>query len=283
MSVMEAYNPATVGEALTLLGTLKEKKARVIAGGTDVMVFLYERKLRAAHLIDITGLKELGGVREEGEHLTIGPLLTHAEAMENELIKRYAPLLALSCSKVGSPQIRNRGTIGGNVCTGSPAGDTLPALALLDARFTLSSARGTRELRFPDFFAGPQKVNASADELLTAIRIEKMGSDEHFAFERLGLRKALSVTKASVAARAVKKDGKLEKVRISLGSVSAVVKRAIKAEAVLEGKAFDRALLEKAVNAIREDATPIDDVRSTAAYRTYVVGALLKRFLEPLL
>ena len=283
MNIKETFNPETVQQALEILHRLKDEKVGIVAGGTDFMVKLREHKLTISYLMDITRIAELRGVREDGDSLVIGPLLTHAEAVSHPLLSSYAPVIPEGCAKVGSPQIKYRATIGGNVCTGSPAGDSLPPLAILDARFTLTSLSGERVVDFKDFFLGPQKTDIRPGELLTGIRIAKMQPGERSSFEWLGQRKALTVTKVSVASRCLLKDGSITQVKIALGSVAPTVIRANNAEKALTGRALTKEVIDEAADAIRKDASPIDDVRSTGVYRQYVTGILLKRFLRKLL
>ncbi|MGV8122826.1 MAG: FAD binding domain-containing protein [Candidatus Xenobiia bacterium LiM19] len=283
MTLKEGYNPGTVDEALEILNKYQDKKVRIIAGGTDLMVFLKDGKADFNHLVDITGIKELQGVHEDGDRLVIGPLVTHAEAAVNPLIVKKAPVLMKGCAIMGSPQIRHRGTLGGNVCTGSPAGDSLPALAVLGAVFTLKSLSGERVVPFNEFFTGPQKTAARSDELLTAITIVPMKAKEHHFYERLGLRKALTVSKASVAAAAKIDGGTVKDIRIALGSVGPTVKRAELAENYLLNRALSEEVIAQTVKNVQKDATPIDDIRSTAAYRTHATGVLLERFLQSLI
>jgi len=236
MKVKEAYNPRTIDEALEILHRLKEEKVKIIAGGTDLMVFLREKKIEVSHLVDITTVHDLDSVREIGENLVIGACATHHAVMHHDLIRVYAPPLREGCAKVGSPQIRHRATLGGNVATGSPAGDSLPPLAVLNARFTVRSKEGERIVPFAEFFTGPQKTVLRPGELLTAITFEKMKPHEKSAFLWLGTRKALAVTKVSLAARCTVRDGVIEGPAIAMGSVSATVRRAAHAESALAGR-----------------------------------------------
>lgn len=280
MSVREGFNPKTLREALEILDWLKGEKLGIIAGGTDFMVKLKEHKMDINYLIDITGIDELAHVTEENNHLFIGPLITHDQAISHTLIRKYAPVISEGCAKVGSPQIRYRGTLGGNVCTGSPAGDSLPPMAILGARFTLSGLAEERKVSFEDFFLGPQKTDIRPGELLTGIQVEKMGSREKFSFEWAGMRKALTVTKASIAMRCSIENGRISHVKIAMGSVAPKVVRAYNAEKELENVLLNNKAINLAVGAIRMDAHPIDDVRSTGPYRKHLVGILLKRSLE---
>jgi xanthine dehydrogenase FAD-binding subunit len=281
MTLKEGYNPGTTDEALDILNAYQDKKVRIIAGGTDLMVFLKDGKADFQHIVDITGIKELKGVYEDGDRLVIGPLVTHAEAAINPLIEKKAPILVKGCAIMGSPQIRNRATIGGNVCTGSPAGDSLPALSVLGAVFTLKSRSGERHIPFAEFFTGPQRTVVRPDELLTAITVVPMKAKDHHFYDRLGLRKTLTVSKASVAAAMRMDGGVVKDIRIALGSVGPTVKRAERTEQYLMNRSLNEEVIAQAVRNIRVDATPIDDIRSTAAYRTHVTGVLLERFLRP--
>lgn len=281
--VKEAYNPRSVQEALEVIAGLKGKDYRFMAGCTDIMVFMREKKVDPEYLVDLTRVRELARVAEDGGFLRIGPMATHHDLMRHSLITTHAPILAAGCAEVGSPQIRHLGTLGGNVCTGSPAGDALPPLAVLGARFCLSEKGGGREVPFEAFFTGPQKTDLREGEMLTDIVIEKMDPAESHCFLKLGQRNALTVAKISLAARCAVRDGRISGLRIALGSVAPTVVRARGAEAFLEGKALDADVISAAVDLIRKDIRPIDDIRSTATYRLHAAGVLLRKYLRQIL
>lgn len=283
MSPVEAsFAPRTLAEALEQAASLGGRPLRFIAGCTDFMVALLEKKVDPAFLIDLSRIADLHGIKDEGDTLRVGALTTHQALVESHAIRTHAPLLAEACADVGSPQIRNRGTIGGNICTGSPAGDGLPPLAVLGARFHLSHATGERTVPFAEFFTGPQRTVLREGEVLTAVTFEKMAAAERHAWRKLGTRKAQTIAKISLAARCRVVDGTLRDVRIALGSVAPTVVRAARAEAYLEGRRLEPGTAREAEAVIRTDIRPIDDIRSTARYRLHAAGVLLRRFVEEL-
>lgn len=278
--VEAAFSPRTVDEALERATSLQGRRFRFIAGCTDFMVFLQEKRVDPEFLVDLTRIAELEGITDEGDTLRVGALVTHRALVDSPLIRKHAPLLAAACADVGSPQIRHQGTLGGNVCTGSPAGDGLPPLAVLGAQFHLRDAAGSRVVPFGEFFTGPQKTVLRPSEILIAITFEKMAPEERHWWRKLGTRNAQTISKIALAARCSVRDGKLSGVRIALGSVAPTVVRAAKAEAFLEGRLLDATVPSEAEAVIRTDIRPIDDIRSTAQYRLRAAGVLLRRFLE---
>lgn len=283
IQVVQTFSPKTVKEALEILDGCGAGEIRIVAGGTDLIVQAnYQHEEPAPRLLGLQRIEELKFVREEGDRLVIGPSVTHAELLADGLVGRYAPILQESAGQIGAPQIRNRGTVGGNICNSSPVGDLLPSLSVLNARFTVASSSGTKEIPFDSFFTGPRRNVLKPDEILTAVTVEKILPCHRFGFSRIGPRKALAITKASAAYRACLAEGTLTEVNVALGSVGPVVLRARNTERYLEGRPLSPGLLEGIAEAVRSDCTPITDVRSTADYRHHMVGVLLRRMLEKL-
>ncbi len=276
------YTPASVHEALTLLAEHRGR-ARLIAGGTDLIIEL-ERNIRTPDaVIDISRLPDLDTITmdEEGD-IHLGCLVTHNQAAASEWLVRRAYPLARACWEVGAPQIRNRGTIAGNLITASPANDTITPLWALDASVTLESLRGRRTLTFPEFFQGVRRTALADDEMLTDIRFRPLAENERGTFIKLGLRQAQAISVVNVAA-IVQFDGeKVARARLALGSVAPTSVRAGEAEAFLVGKRLDEETIARAGELAANAARPIDDIRGSAAYRREMVRVLTMRALRQL-
>ena len=274
----KTYSPETLADALEIL---KNSETTVIAGGTDVMVINASllHGVFKENILNLLNIKELNFIKDEGESISIGSCVTHADLASSDVIKKHAPNLAYGASLIGGPQIRNRGTIGGNVCNASPAGDLLPSLYVLNAKLTLKSSETERIVPISEFATAPRKTILAGNELLTKITIDKVNSSDICGFERVAPRKALAITKASVAIFA-KMNGTMSDVKIAMGSVAPKVIRATLTEKFLEEKKLTEGLIASSVEKIRADSKPIADIRSTAEYRSYITGILLKRILE---
>lgn len=282
VSTLELREPATLAEALQMLADDQANPAdphgphdprdprdpntrlTPIAGCTDVYVALNAGKLAARRFLDLSRLDELRGIAERGESLTIGALATHGEIERSPAVRRRLPILAQAAAEIGGPQIRNRGTLGGNLATGSPAGDTLPVLAVAEATVVVRSVAGERRIPFADFYTGYRRTAMRPDELLVAVEIPPLPGRGWF--RKVGTRAAQAISKVVMAAV------RDEPCRVAFGSVAATVVRVPRTEAALGVS------LAAAQAALREEITPIDDIRSTAAYRLRVAERLLARF-----
>ena len=248
-----------------------------IAGGTDLMVALAAGTLvNGERFIDIRGLDELRGIAVERDHLSLGALTTYTDLRRSSVIASALPVLAEAAATIGAVQIQNRGTIGGNIVNASPAGDMLPVLLATDASFELVSRRGARIVAADAFWIGYRRTARAADELLTRIRIPLV-PDRQVRYRKVGTRRAQAISKV-VMAVAWRDDGiAWRDVRIGLGSVAERPIRARATEAVLEGGRPIPGTAERAAATIEAEIHPIDDVRSTAAYRRAVTGRILRR------
>jgi CO/xanthine dehydrogenase FAD-binding subunit len=259
---VEIHAPRTLPEALRIRS--EHPGARPITGGTDLMVMLNGgHGERPEALIDLGRVQELRGWRRDGGDFVLGAALTYSEAQEGELAAAL-PALAAASRSVGSPQIRNRGTIGGNLATASPAGDALPPLLVEGARIELASTRGTRTLPLGEFLIGPKHSALAADELITAIRLRPSGAPQ--TFMKIGPRNAMVISICSLALSADRERGEL---RAAFGSAAPVARLVVAPLDEAEGFA------ERVVAA----ASPIDDLRGTAAYRRHALGVLARRAL----
>jgi xanthine dehydrogenase iron-sulfur cluster and FAD-binding subunit A len=275
-SVPSYYRPRSLEEALEIMFQ-RAGEVRPVAGGTDILVQAKDGKADRALLFDLGLVPELRGIDEAADHLRIGAAVTHTEIIESPLVQRFCPALSMACGWVGGPQIRNRGTIGGNVAHGSPAGDTIPPLYAADAVVELVSVSDRREVPITDFFLGPGKTVRVSDELIVGIRIPKRPGVRG-AFLRLGQRQAQAISKVSIAVAMTFKDGRPEWVRVALGAVAPTVIRAPETEKALMGGGYDA--LKRALDAVRDEVKPIDDLRSTREYRRAMSAVLLGRAIR---
>mgnify|MGYP005857795647 CR=1 FL=1 len=276
------YTPASVHEALTLLAEYRGR-ARLIAGGTDLIIEL-ERGIRTVDaVIDVSRLPGLDKITmdEEG-NVHLGCLVTHNQAAASEWLVWRAYPLARACWEVGAPQSRNRGTIAGNLITASPANDTITPLWALDASVTLESLRGRRTLAFPDFFLGVRRTALADDEMLIDVRFRPLAENERGTFIKLGLRQAQAISVVNVAAIVQFDEEKVAHARLALGSVAPTIVRAGEAEAFLRGKRLDEETIARAGELAVNAARPIDDIRGSAAYRREMVRVLTMRALRQL-
>jgi CO/xanthine dehydrogenase FAD-binding subunit len=269
--------PTRLDAALDALSAVPT--AHVLAGGTDLMVEVTFDRRRPDHVVAVRRVAELGGHDHDAEHLRLGALLTYTE-MEHDLVE-LAPGLAMAARTVGSPQIRNAGTVGGNLGTASPAGDTLPWLLAMDAEVELASTRGTRTLPLATFVTGPKRTARAPDELITGTRVPKIDGPQHVA--KVGPRNAMVI---SIACFALVLDTTNRRVRAAMGSVGPGPIRALEAEAAATD-AIDWSSLRCSDDAIdafgracAAAASPITDHRSTAEYRRHAIGVLAARSLR---
>ena len=255
----------------------------VLAGGTDLLVGSAARP-EPPGVIDVFGLAPLAGISEqESGAIAIGAATTYAAILQSELVRRELPGLAAAAREVGALQIQARGTLGGNVATSSPVGDTLPVLLALDAAVELASeARGRREVSYEAFLTGYRKTALAADELIVRVLFPPRPPGARHYWRKMGTRRAQSISKVMVAGCAQVEAGAFRHVRLGLGAVADRPVRARAAEAALLGAAPGREAAERARAALAGDISPIDDVRSTAAYRLAVAQNAVARFVESL-
>jgi carbon-monoxide dehydrogenase medium subunit len=274
------YQPSTLQEASRLL---KENGpgGRFLAGGTDLVIAMKEKGLLPNYIVDLKRLPGLSGIRENSDgSISLGALTTLHEIETSPLINKKYPFLAQSAAEVGSIQIRNRATIGGNMANASPSADTSPALMALDATTTIASDSGTRKIAAEEFFKGPGQNAMSANEILTEITIPKTSANLVGEYIKFSPREMMDLAYVGVAiVYNLTSDKKCTGVRIVLGAVAPTPIRATRAEAVLEGQVLSEALAERAGQIAAEEAKPISDVRSSADYRRAMVGTMTKRAL----
>ncbi|HCK65355.1 MAG TPA: hypothetical protein DHW49_03745 [Anaerolineae bacterium] len=276
----EYINATSTDEVIQILAE-KRERARVIAGGTDLILEL-ERGLRKGvdTLIDVTRISQLKNIYlDEDDVIHLGALVTHNDCASDSLIRKRAYPLSRAAWEVGAPQIRNRGTIAGNLITGSPANDTITPLMALGARVRLLSKNGERTIPLKEFYTGVRKTVMQPDEMLVDISFPAMTKSQRGAFIKLALRRAQAISLVDVALLLDFKADTVKSASITLGAVTPIIAHAEKAEKFLVGKKLtDKNILQAAELAV-ESATPIDDVRGSASYRREMVKVITKRGL----
>lgn len=281
MYELDIARPETLDEALELKKEHGENM-HPLAGGTDVLVCIRNNLVDwgpKPSLLDLNHISELHFVNETRDSVEIGPLLTHAEIIENEVINRHVPALCKAVSFIGSPQIRNRGTIAGNVVHASPAADCLPILYARDSKVETRTHKQTKLVPIQDFITGPGVVEIDPHGIVTKIVIPKLPG---YVGDYLTLRqrRALSCNVVSVGVEMKSDKGKIEDIRVALGAVAPTVVRGVKTESLLRNRKLSADLIEEAQTLIRTECQPIDDVRSNRKYRQAMTGVLLARFLR---
>ena len=272
------FRPRSLEEALEVL-IQRGGEVRPLAGGTDLLVKARDGLLERGALFDLSLVPELQGIEESNAWLRIGASSTHTQLAASPLIVRYLPALAQACALIGGPQIRNQGTLGGNLANGSPAADTVPPLYVADALVEVVSVSARRDVPIADFFTAPRQTVLAKDELIVAVRAPKRHA-VRAAFVRLGQRQAQAISKVSVAVAMTFQDGKPDWVRVALGAVAPTVIRALEAEKALMAGGAEA--LHLARELVQAEVKPITDLRSSSAYRRAMAGVLLERAVRRL-
>ncbi len=261
---LDLMRPKSVEQALRSMAD--DPSLIPIAGCTDVFVGLNAGTFPGTRFLDLWPLEELREIGVRNGAISIGALATHAMIQESAAVTSRVPILAAACREIGGVQIQNRGTLGGNVANGSPAGDTLPVLAVAEALVVLRSAAGERRIPFNAFFTGYRKTVRRPDELIVAFELPPLVDVQWF--RKVGTRAAQAISKVVMAVVGG------ERPRIAIGSVGPTIIRCTKTEAALAGGAT----FDEASHVLEAEVQPIDDIRSTASYRRRVCGNLLRRF-----
>jgi aerobic carbon-monoxide dehydrogenase medium subunit len=273
------YQPTTLAEASQLL---KENGpgGRFLAGGTDLVIAMKEKGLLPKYIVDLKRVPGLSGIRENGDGMTIGALTTMYAIETSSVIKQNYPFLAQSAAEVGSIQIRNRATIGGNMANATPSADVAPSLIALNATAKIASAAGERTVSMEEFFRGPGQTVMSPDEILTEITIPKTRPQLVGEYIKFSPRDMMDLAYVGVAVAYHLGGGKkCTGVRIVLGAVAPTPIRAKNSEVLLENKVLTEELAAKVGDEAAHESKPISDVRSSADYRRAMVGVMTKRAL----
>ncbi len=277
-------NATSTDEVIKVLGEKKER-ARVIAGGTDLILEL-ERGVRKGleTLIDVSRIPNLDQITiDENDVIHLGPLVTHNACVGSKLIRKKAYPLARAAWEVGAPQIRNRGTIAGNLITASPANDTISPLMALGASVTLLSTRGERIVPLKDFYTGVRKTVMQADEMLVDISFPALKKTQRGTFLKLALRRAQAISLVNASIIVDLKEDTVRSASITLGAVTPIITHAEEAEKFLVKRKLNKKNIAQAAELAMQAAHPIDDVRGSAAYRREMVRVITSRGLTAIL
>jgi xanthine dehydrogenase iron-sulfur cluster and FAD-binding subunit A len=274
-------NATSTDEVLKVLAE-KRETVRIVAGATDLILEL-ERGVRKGidTLIDVTRIPNLDQITlDEDDVIHLGPLVTHNHCAASKLICERAYPLARAAWEVGAPQIRNRGTVAGNLITASPANDTITPLIALDAAVTLVSTRGERKVKLTDFYTGVRKNLMQADEMLVDISFPAMTKDQRGTFIKMALRRAQAISLVNVSLVLTMKGGTIQAASITLGAVAPTIIHAPEAEEYLRGKKLADDVIARAAELAMNASRPIDDVRGSASYRREIVRVITSRGLK---
>ncbi len=277
-------NATSIDEVVKILASKKES-ARVVAGGTDLILEL-ERGVRKGidTLVDVTRIPHLDQISiDEDDIIHLGPLVTHNDCVASKLIRKKAYPLARAAWEVGAPQIRNRGTVAGNLVTASPANDTISPLMALGASVTLISIHGERTVALKNFYTGVRKTVMQPDEMLVDISFPAMKKSQRGTFMKLGLRRAQAISLVNATVILDLKAGTLQSASITLGAVTPVITHAVEAEKFLAKKKLNKKNIAQAAELAMQAAHPIDDVRGSANYRREMVRVIISRELTSIL
>ena len=272
------HAPETLEEALKLLAEYGDE-AKILSGGTDLLVKMKQRLIEPRHIISLRNLTELRGISEVEGGIHIGAATKLREIERSQIIAERLPLLHEAVKAIGSIQIRNMGTIGGNLCNASPAADSAVALMTLGAELHAQSIEGERIIPIEDFFKGPGVTALKPVELLTAIRIPPPLENYGWAFRKIG-RTSLDIATVNAAVLLTLRGGRIDLCRIALGAVAPTPVRAVRAEEHLRGREPTPELIQEASELVVEDISPITDVRGTAEYRVEASKALVRDALK---
>ena len=237
-------------------------------------------KLPSRKLVSIWNLPELRSIEVLADELRMGAVSTYTDIREQEVIAREFPMLARAACWTGGIANQNRGTIGGNLANASPAADSSPALFAYAAEIELISARGTRRIPYEEFHLGYKKTALAVDELIRVIHLPKRFTNSFRYARKVGTRNAQAISKICVATTGKLRQGRVEEIRIGMGSVAPAPLRLVSTERALLGTALNDATIAEARKALLSEAAPIDDIRSTASYRKLIAGNLLEELLR---
>lgn len=281
MRIGEVQKPSTLEEALEILRNHPETLP--LAGGTDLLVKIKDGLVPSDRVLDLSTVPSLKGIRSEDNTVGIGALTTLGELEESPLIRRVFPCLAKASAQVGSVQIRNRATLGGNLMNASPAADTVPALLVLGARLVLWAPAGKREVPVEEFFLGPGKTVCEPGELLSEVLLPVPENNTISGFEKVGKRnaQAISVANGAFLLEYRQTDGGVQvtRCRLAAGSVAPTGVRLRAVESLLEGNLLTEQRILAALSGLGESIRPITDLRASARYRTMVTENIFRRLL----
>lgn len=273
------YTVSSIDDALDILSEEREH-ARIIAGGTDLVLELKNGLHADVHtLIDITRIEGADAVQMQGDTVSIGPGVTHNQCLVSEELLKFGFPLVRAAYSVGAPQIRNVGTIVGNLVTASPANDTITPLIALDASVKIRSKQKEYTLKLADFYYGVRKTALQPDEMIVEVNFPKMRSNQRGAFVKYLLRETHAISVANVCAILTMVDNTVSEAVVTLGAVAPTIIRSPEAEKILTGSQFTNEVIQESSTISEKDAKPIDDIRASEKYRAHLIPVLLKNAL----
>ncbi len=278
---VEYHFPQSVEEAVGLLQRYGNQ-ARIIAGGTDLLLRLEAEGFHPSALVDITRIPALKRLEMREGQMVIGSAVTYSELLDFPPLAEHVPFLARAIRTIGGVQVRNVATLVGNITNASPAGDTLPCLYVLQAEVHILGPQGARSLPIEQFILGVRRTALAPAELVTHVTFPLPLQGWRGAFEKLGLRRAMAIAIVSAAVMLKEVGGRVAEARCALGAVAPTVIRAPDLETYLVGQALDDRVIEQAGRYAAQAAHPIDDVRGSARYRREAAAALVRRALRRL-
>jgi carbon-monoxide dehydrogenase medium subunit/xanthine dehydrogenase FAD-binding subunit len=284
MQQFQFHSASSVEDALVFLQE-NGSRCKIIAGGTDLIPALRLEDIHPEFVLNVLEIEELRGIKEEDGSLWIGPTTTFAEIAESDLIRRNFPMLVQAAASVGGPQIRNRGTIGGNISNASPAADVLPAVLALEGELELRSRpSGLRRISLSEAISAPYKTHFRSDELLTGVLIKKLQPGRKMAFEKLGRRNAMARARMNLSiVLGTDKQENVTELRIVPGAVMPVARRAKRAEMKLLGQKPAGSLIESSVETLAEEMIEVTGRRWSTNYKVPVLKNIARRLLKQLI
>lgn len=274
------FEPETIKECSDLLAEY-DGKAKILAGGTDVISQLKAKKINPVALVDIRKIKGLDEVKISGDGLSLGSMVRMRSLSLNKDVKAGYPVVAEAAGKVSSMQIRNTATVGGNVCNASPAADSIQGLLLMEASAVIESSGGSREVKLVDFFTGPRETVLKNNEVLVGFKVPKPAQRTGACYEKFSIRGTVEVSIVGAGALiALADDGTVAKAVLTLGAVAPTPIRLYEIEDMIVGKKLTPELIEQAAKAASEKVSPISDQRATKEYRVEMVQVWTKSALE---
>lgn len=280
MSIEYTHKPSTVEEAVELLHLYREK-GKIIAGGTDLVIDIKNRKVNFEALIDISSIEEMSFIKVENDTVEIGAAATFTEIAESKLLGSRLVGLKEAAHSVGSPQIRNKGTIGGNICNGSPAADTVPPLLALDAVAVIKSMDEEREVLVENLFLDKGKVALGDDEILVSVKFKNPSNRQVLSFSKLGLRKALAISRICTSVFVEFDEEKTcKEIRIANGSLGKFGAREREVEGFFKGKKLTGEVIEEGVKLMQQQVAEKLAGRSTVEFKSVAVKGVLRNALS---
>lgn len=280
LSELEYLKPKTIDDALAILSKYKGE-AKILAGGTDLLIKIKKREETPQYLVGLKNIPHLDYIKyDEKQGLRFGPLVTIHTIENFPLIREKFPILSQAASTMASAQVRNMGTIIGNLCSAVPSADMAPGLIVLGANLEIVSAMGKRTIALEYFFTGPSQSALGSDELVVGVQAPNPPPNSGMAYIKHTLRAAMELAIVGVGVLITAQNGICSELKICLGAVAPTPVRATKAENILKGKALSAELVKRAAQAASEEACPISDIRASAEYRKEMVRVLTQRAID---